>query len=203
MARVVASELSDGSVKRAIYILENDIDDTSKLITSINDFINDSAITLKGTMYDAVRKKLRLYVELLNVRKKLASDVSVALSSSTTSLLEYMEGYTKLDDSILTEIENSMSDIYAKINSLEDTISTSDSTDKSLGNTYASSITAYRSMYAALSKEKNKIKGLSAADTRAYDVACGIDTFSGDDIFQEIVTYSSDVAQVKPTKIST
>ena len=106
MAVVFSSDLSGGSISSVVSMLETEAEDAQNLINAINSFIEGTKSSLTGKGYDMARQKMSMYIQDLKVRKQVAMDLANAISQGASSLLGYMEEFSKLDDSEIIELEN-------------------------------------------------------------------------------------------------
>ena len=108
MTVVYQSDLAKASSASFLSSLDQDITDATKLKQSIDNFIansNTGSNQLSGASWDAVRNKLNKYNSILDKRIQLASTIKEAILNSCNSLNSYMEDYTKLDTSELSDLQ--------------------------------------------------------------------------------------------------
>lgn len=100
-------------------------------------------------------------------RKTLATSMKTSIDSAIGSMEGYMDGYDELDDSILTEIGNSITSANSTISNSRSSLKNTNLTDdekKSINGT----INSYESILQELEKKKEKLGGLGAADEIAW-----------------------------------
>ena len=122
MAMVLSGDLSGSAISSAFALLEAEVADTTNLINAIKSFIEDSTTTLKGKSYDAARQKLGLYLADIKSRQSIATELATAISEGAASMAGYMEGYSKLDDAEIDEIEAEIRSLESKISGARQTI---------------------------------------------------------------------------------
>lgn len=115
MTKIIKSNLSVSSNMKSVLSL--DIGDTQNLIEAIQDFVENSGNTLKGTGYDDLRSKITKYVEVLNIRQQVAESLKNAIEVSFPAMEAFMEDYPDLDDSRLSDISTQVSILENKYNS--------------------------------------------------------------------------------------
>ena len=78
-------------------ILNNENSDTQKIIDAINDFINTSSDTLKGSAWDKERERMSSFVTALEKRKKISSSLLNSVLSADRVMLDYLASYPKIN----------------------------------------------------------------------------------------------------------
>lgn len=199
MAMVLSGDLSGSAISSAVALLEAEVADTTNLINAINSFIDDSTTTLKGKSYDAARQKLGLYLEDIKARQNIATELATAISNGAASMAGYMEGYSKLDDSEIDEIEAEIKSLESKISVARQTIyninqSNEDSENLVSVSYYMQQISSYESAIEELKKELDKLINLEAADSSAFS---GVESAC-----ESVVKYSASVEGIKVSSIN-
>ncbi len=199
MAMVLSGDLSGSAISSAVALLEAEVADTTNLINAINSFIDDSTTTLKGKSYDAARQKLGLYLEDIKARQNIATELATAISNGAASMAGYMEGYSKLDDSEIDEIEAEIKSLESKISVARQTIyninqSNEDSENLVSVSYYTQQISSYESAIEELKKELDKLINLEAADSSAFSGVEGA--------CESVVKYSASVEGIKVSSIN-
>lgn len=199
MAMVLSGDLSGSAISSAVALLEAEVADTTNLINAINSFIDDSTTTLKGKSYDAARQKLGLYLEDIKARQNIATELATAISNGAASMAGYMEGYSKLDDSEIDEIEAEIKSLESKISVARQTIyninqSNEDSENLVSVSYYMQQISSYESAIEELKKELDKLINLEAADSSAFSGVEGA--------CESVVKYSASVEGIKVSSIN-
>lgn len=196
MAKVVKSDLSGGSISAMISLLESEASNTENLISAINSFIGDSTTTLIGKGYDAARQKLGLYLQDVQTRKKISAELASAISQGASSLSDYMEEYSVLDDSEIQDIKNEISSLESSIASAKATINQlSNSEGKSVdASSYTQQISTWESTKVELEKKLDKLINLSGADSAAFSE---VQSIAG-----EVAKYSASVDGIQVSSIT-
>lgn len=172
MAVVFSSDLSGGSISSVVSMLENEAADAQNLINSINSFIEGTKSSLTGKGYDMARQKMAMYTQDLKVRKQIAMDLANAISQGASSLLGYMEEFSKLDDSEILELENEIRKLDCNIANARATLrkivlNSDEDDDKSIGY-YRRQISYWENAKKELDRKLEKLIGLAAADGAAF-----------------------------------
>ena len=172
MAVVFSSDLSGGSISSVISMLETEADDAQNLINAINSFIEGTKSSLTGKGYDMARQKMSMYVQDLKVRKQVAMDLANAISQGASSLLGYMEEFSKLDDSEIIELENEIRKLDSNISSARYTLRkimfNSDEDDDKYVGYYRRQISYWENTKKDLDRKLEKLLGLAGADGAAF-----------------------------------
>lgn len=171
MAVVFSSDLSDGSISSIVSMLEAEADDAQNLINAINSFIEGTRNSLTGKAYDMARQKMSMYTQDLKVRKQVAMDLAKAISQGASSLLEYMEEYSKLDDSEMIELENEITKLDNSIYSARGTIKKimdNSEEDQKFISYYRSQINYWENTKKDLERKLEKLVNLASADRAAF-----------------------------------
>ena len=172
MAVVFSSDLSGGSISSVISMLETEADDAQNLINAINSFIEGTKSSLTGKGYDMARQKMSMYVQDLKVRKQVAMDLANAISQGASSLLGYMEEFSKLDDSEIIELDNEIRKLDSNISSARYTLRkimfNSDEDDDKYVGYYRRQISYWENTKKDLDRKLEKLLGLAGADGAAF-----------------------------------
>lgn len=97
----------------------------------------------------------------------IATNMKSAIDSALSSMEGYMDGYDELDDSILTEIGNSITSANSTISNSRSSLKNTNLTDDEKKNINGT-INSYESILQELEKKKEKLGGLGAADETAW-----------------------------------
>lgn len=199
MAMVLSGDLSGSAISSAVALLEAEVADTTNLINAINSFIEDSTTTLKGKSYDAARQKLGLYLADIKSRQSIATELATAISEGAASMAGYMEGYSKLDDAEIDEIEAEIRSLESKISGARQTIYNINQSNENSENLvsvsyYTQQISTWESAIDELKKELDKLVNLEAADSSAFSGVSGA--------CESIVKYSASVEGIKVSSIN-
>ena len=165
MAIIYSSDLTSANKSSMFTNLENVNNISKQLIDNLNNFITSSASELIGSGYDAVRAKMTLYVDALNKQMTISDNLSSNIKAANNNMLNYMEGYTMLDDSKIPEIRARIRTIEALISQLElsDSVSNSD-------------LASLRSLLAELKKLLAKLEALAPTDAAAFGMVSSVAT---------------------------
>ena len=175
MTKVLSGDLSSMNSSAVITLLKDTAEDSNKVLNRISTFINNSKTVCKGGGYDAVRAKMSLYLDALRKQSKICVNLSNNVVCANNSMLNYMEGYTELDNAKLPEINNSINEADRTISWLREIvydyeydnkgqiISVNSHTrgDQSLINSWVGVLTE-------LKKIREKLENLESADSSAY-----------------------------------
>ena len=197
MSKVIASELSGGAIANALSLLEKEASDSNTLKATINSFITGTTETLVGPAYDAARAKAESYITILATRARLANELSAAISAAAGEMSAYMDGYSELDDSKLSEINSELNSINATINQIRYNYYNSQSDEDSAPKTsagYSSLVAPYVAQYNELTKLKEKLENLAGADASAYGTLSSLSN--------EVSSYSTTVSSTTSASIS-
>ena len=199
MAMVLSGDLSGSAISSAVALLEAEVADTTNLIKAINSFIEDSTTTLKGKSYDAARQKLGLYLADIKSRQSIATELATAISEGAASMAGYMEGYSKLDDAEIDEIEAEIRSLESKISGARQTIYNINQSNENSENLvsvsyYTQQISTWESAIEELKKELDKLVNLEAADSSAFSGVSGA--------CESIVKYSASVEGIRVSSIN-
>ena len=172
MAVVFSSDLSGGSISSVVSMLETEAEDAQNLINAINSFIEGTKSSLTGKGYDMARQKMSMYIQDLKVRKQVAMDLANAISQGASSLLGYMEEFSKLDDSEIIELENEIRKLDSNISSARYTLRkimfNSDEDDDKYVGYYRRQISYWENTKKDLDRKLEKLVGLASADGAAF-----------------------------------
>ena len=122
MAVVFKSDLSGGAVSGVVAMLKSEADDAQNLINAIYSFIEGTQSSLTGKAYDLARQKMGMYIQDLQARKEIATDLASAISQGASSLAGYMEEFSKLDDSEIEELASRIKTLNTNIANAQYTI---------------------------------------------------------------------------------
>lgn len=117
MSLLLQSDLSAANGSKAIAALSNDMDDTRKLLASVEGFISGSTEHLKGESFDTVRSHMQVYVDALNARIKVAENLISAIKSANSTMSNYMDGEPRLDTSELESVKHQWDNLKATASS--------------------------------------------------------------------------------------
>lgn len=180
MAVVYSSELSDANSSSMISSLENHISSFVKLSNQIYDFIGSSESELVGGGYDAVRTKLSMYADAFKKQAQICNTLVGNIKAANNTMLNYMEGYTKLDDSEIETIDGELTNAKNMLAWLKDYSyiwvkdpETQEKTQIERRNGSQGQIDSYEIIIEELDKLLRKLKELSSKDAEAYAMISG------------------------------
>lgn len=166
--KVIKGDLSTIKTS-AEKVFEAEVTDAESAIKALDSFIGaiGPGTKLTGDAYNAIKTQLSSYKSLMVTRKALANSMKSAVASAVSSMSGYMDGYSELDTADLDDINSKITSAQSSINSLRNQLdgSTLSNSDKLRIN---SLIGSYESTLTELNKKKEKLDGLSAADSSAY-----------------------------------
>lgn len=169
MSKLVQSVDVNNANKDNINNLEKIANSAREVSTLISSFDSGSKSVLIGGGYDAVRTKLNIYTQLYSMVSTLCENVISAITNANNSMLNYMEGYTLLDNSKLEEYITRLNQINGYINYLE--------SHSSENNDNSSLILYWRGIYTELSHYKKLLENLDSTDNNLYN---GLDSIIAD-----------------------
>lgn len=184
MAVVYSEDLSNANSSSMISCLEELITSSSKMSEQINSFITASRDTLKGGGYDAVRTKLSVYADAFSKQSQICTILTGNAKSANNAMLNYMEGFTKLDNSLLEETKTELRNARETLQWLEDyskvwvlDTETQKSVLKNRRNGSDYQIESYGLIIAEFEKLVEKLEHLASEDHGAYSILSSV---SGD-----------------------
>ena len=160
MAKVISSDLGAANSDNMSNI-ESVISMAGQVSSHISTFNQESVSKLTGGGFDAVRIKLGLYQNISDVMKTIGTNLMSSIKNANNSMLNYMEGYSELDDSRIGEITNRLNQISGYISYLK-SASSKDGTD------YSSLISYWEGVYTEVSHYKQLLEGLAGTDGGLY-----------------------------------
>ena len=168
MAKVIYSDLNTANSGNMNKAINTALDEIMKLKDKVQRFIELSPNKLKGKGYDAVRKELTMYVDALSKGKLILSHLDSALRAANNSMMNYMEGYSELDDSKEPQVKQEINSAKAMLAWLQSysTIRNSDGTTSQVRNGSDSQISQYQALIAELEKLDAKLVGLAGEDAK-------------------------------------
>lgn len=162
MTKVTSSDLVSANSNN-MNGLEAVMECSTKSIFALNTFIYESTDQLKGGGYDAVRKKMTLYVKVIQALNQICTNYQSIAKNANNKMLNYMEGYSYLDDSKLDEYINRLKQIEGYIRYLKEKSASVDD-----NNDYSSKINYWNGVYKELNHYKELLSKLSSTDNGLY-----------------------------------
>ena len=171
MTKVLSGDLSAANSNN-MATFEYAIGVCEDLSNQLSSFNSDSTTVLIGGGYDAVRTKLELYINALNTTKSICTNLISSIKNANNSMINYMEGYSELDDSKIPEITAKLNEIRAYIDYLQSINGTTDS----YGNVIdvSAEIASYTQLYVILSHYRDLLSGLSGEDASLFGGLSGL-----------------------------
>ena len=160
MTKVLSSDLSKAN-KDNIDNLELVIETSSKVSTLLDDFISSTPTVLKGSGYDMIRVKVTLYKKAYDVLKNVCENLISIIKGVNNSMINYMEGYTYLDNSQVGELTQYLSNIAAYINYLSQKAAEE-------GIDYSAEIAKWQELYDKIKHLIELLQGLSGKDSELF-----------------------------------
>ena len=171
MTKVLSGDLSAANTNN-MATFEYVIEVCTDLITQFNDFEGDSPNVLIGGGYDAVRTKLELYINALNVVKSVCTNLISNIKNANNSMINYMEGYSELDDAQVPEYRRKLQEVKNYLDYLISINGTKDSNGNVID--VSSEIAAYTQLYEILKHYLELLEGLSGEDASLFDGLSGL-----------------------------
>ena len=161
MSKIVTSSDLTSANTDNMDNLELVIETSGKVETLLQDFVSTTPGTLKGTGYDMIRVKVSLYQKAYSTLKSVAENLKSILNGTNNNMINYMEGYSYLDDSKVPEMEALLQNIAAYLRYLSDKSS-------STGVDYSAEINRMVDLYNKIYHYKELLKGLSSKDNELF-----------------------------------
>ena len=139
------------------------IDSSQAVVSVLNSFIDESSSILKGGGYDAIRVKLSLYANVYKALNQICINYESIAKNANNSMLNYMEGYSVLDDSKIEEYRVRLKQIAGYIKYLQDESAKVENTVD-----YTSLINYWIGIYKELYHYKELLEGLAGKDNSLY-----------------------------------
>ena len=165
MAKKVFSSNLTKANKDNIDNLELVIKITTKVGDLLDDFISNTTDQLKGSGYDMIRVKVSLYKEAYSVLHTVSENLLSSIYYINNSMLNYMEGYSMLDDSRIPEVNGRIRTVEALIAKLEGTEEAN-----------PNDIAALRQLLSELRAFLAKLEKLAPADALAFGIVSSVAT---------------------------
>ena len=162
MAKVLSADVAAANSDNMANLTA--IINSSKSVVSVLDaFISESKEHLKGGGYDAVRVKLSLYVNVYKTLGQICENYESIAKNANNSMLNYMEGYSLLDDSKLDEYRLRLKQIAGYLRYLKaESAKVDNKTD------YTALINYWVDIYMELYHYKELLEGLAGTDASLF-----------------------------------
>ena len=175
MTILYKSDLTTLSGSKIISKLDPLAEDMLVASRNMGNFATYSGRRLKGAGYDAIRTHLDYLATAFN---KLASfDMNVAdnVIQNTKMLTNFMEDYSKLDDSRIEHLGNGLNYTGRRIGELDWTINHNDDLSSDEISYLYSCRSYYQEEYNKLLREYNKLKELKNKDAQTASVVSNME----------------------------
>lgn len=167
---VYSSDLATANNSKMVNLIKSSSDTCRGLSNEITSFINNTKTSLVGNGYDGIRDKLSLYVDIINKQATIGENLIANIQAANNTMLNFMEGYSMLDDSKIPEIETKISEIETMLVWLK---SYSDETHTTNGT--ASEIASWEAMLKEFKELLEKLKALDPTDAMAYALMSSVE----------------------------
>ena len=175
MAIVYSSDLASANSSAMINNIDEIISTSDELNNQINEFVSESSSNLSGKVFEIIKNNFSLYSDALMKQKQIYINLKSNILAANNEMINYMEGYEKIDDSKKEEIRELLNRIHANIEYLE-------SQSKEEKPALKGDINALYSTYNEMNKYYKKIEGLAQQDNSAFsklsDVITDISNYS-------------------------
>ena len=182
------------TLSQTASLLDGEVADSEKLISSINNFVTSSTTTLRGEAYDAARAKIETYITVLEQRKAIAKELSAAITTALSSMNDFMGEYSELDDSKIIEIKSEINNINASIEQITYNYNQAVAAGTPVNYNINSVLSPYITASQELSKLLEKILILGAIDDMAYAKI--------QSVASTVASYSASINCIKETSIN-
>lgn len=163
MANIVYSSDLSSANNDNMSNLTTIINSSQSVVSVLDAFIEESKEQLKGGGYDAVRVKLSLYRNVYKTLNQICINYESVVKNANNSMLNYMEGYSFLDDSKLDEYRLRLKQIAGYLRYLKEMSSRVDNTVD-----YTALINYWTEIYMELYHYKELLEGLAGEDASLY-----------------------------------
>lgn len=176
MSVVYSDELVLANSSNMLKKTEDLIDISNQLNDKLEMFISDLGNHLSGDIYTAVYSKFSVFLDAIKKQNKIYTNLKSNIIAANNMMLNYMEGYEKIDDTDKEEIYNLTNKIYQGIQYLESGNIDNEQVSKS------DLDLLYSNYYEVLAYYK-KIEGLEQADNASFSKIMNV----GNDIANYVV----------------
>lgn len=194
MTLLLKSDLSSANSSKAISTLRTDMDDTQKMISAIEDFISSSDSVLVGASFDTIRSHMQKYVDALNKRVKVDESLVNALIKANTTMINYMDGESKLDTSEREAYQSEAESYRSKASGYLDRINSYNSETETVSRNDLFTM-YYEAVGEAKKREKivKLLDELDATDSATYS--------SLNSTIDEVSSFSTEVGSISTIKV--
>ena len=154
-----------------------------EVMAKIDEFVADSTDVLVGEGYNNIRGRLLQYYNALRNQSDLCNTLAEGIISCDSSMSEFMEDYSELDDELLPELESNLAQIKSHLAWLE-SYTTQEFFDEKAGemktiqkrNGTDSEIASFQGIMLELEKKINKLRALAPTDASIYGRISDLET---------------------------
>ncbi len=182
MTKVLSSDLTQANSSNVITLLTQTAEDSNKLLNRLSMFVHSSKSICVGGGYDAVRAKLLLYYDALSKQSKICVNLSNNVVSANNFMLNYMDGYSELDNSKLPEIDQSITEADRTLTWLKELVYDYEYDEKGEIKSVSSHtrgdqslINSWSGVLDELKKLREKLEGLEYADSSAFGIISDVE----------------------------
>lgn len=179
MAKLYLDELEAALSFQGLKNLTTDASDSDKMISTLDDFINNSTEYLSGEPWNGVRTKVEAYRKAMETRKKISGELHSSIEEGLKLLIDYMGEYQMLDSSQLNDCITKKNECESTISSLKSKLSTATNTS-SINN----QIAAAEAILEDLKRIIEKLEGLDGVYSKAMGIFesgnAGVSAFSSE-----------------------
>ena len=168
MALVIKGDLAN--VNNSLNVMSGIISSNNQVISQLNAFCANSVNQLKGGGYDAVRAKLRVYIDAFTKQNTILQVLKSNMTSANNSLSNYMEEYSSLDDSRIGEVRQALNMAEEALSFLKSQIGKNNFPGLS------GLIALCESEIERLKKLLRLLEGLAGADAKSYGMISGVES---------------------------
>ena len=170
MAKVNVSDLFSANSSYMVTCLEDANNNIKKITSLIQSFNSNSTNELIGGGYDAVRAKMAFYIDSLEKLSMICTNLISAIPNANNTLINFMEGYSELDDSKIPEVESELKRAKAYLAWLKSShVETDDEgNERYVRNGTDAEIADCEALIAKLEDLLEKLRMLAPTDASAY-----------------------------------
>lgn len=174
--KVLKSDLNTMRVE-AGKVFAAEMQDAKKLTKALENFINQIGVNkkLSGPAYEYIKQELINYKNKMEIRCTLATNLKESINNALVSMETYMGEFDDLDTDTLKQVNIDLANANLYISSSYDKLDknkgtlTSEEKKKIKG-----TIATYEDSVETLTKLKEKLEGLAAADASAMGNLSGV-----------------------------
>ena len=174
MSKVLSENLTTANKSPSIELLDELSKEVVEIRSKIESFIDEigDGKPLTGEGYNAIKIKFELYIESLKMLGQISGVIKENICAANNSLIGYMEEFTLLDDSKLSEYRNYRDDAERTWNEVQNatTLVKDDEGNEFYIKKYSNYYIEFcKGIFDRLQRLVEKLEGLSSADGEAYN----------------------------------